>query len=127
MKVKSFIINANNRLNKIFHFFNSFNNKFSSRNRLINIFLCYFSFYLSDRKSTETRKIYLYKLDEIIFNTSTDPKTAIIILDISIKNQVITFITYIYVYNFSIIKIIYYIINITFTKVELFAIRYRLN
>ena len=50
------------------------------------MFSSHFSFYSSDRKSAETRKIHLHKLNEIIFNASTDPKMAIIILDTSIKN-----------------------------------------
>jgi len=73
-------------LNGIFYSFDSFNNKFSSGNKLIDMFSSHFSFYSSDRKSAETRKIHLHKLNEIIFNASTDPKMAIIILDTSIKN-----------------------------------------
>jgi len=91
------------------------------------MFLCYFSFYLSDRKSTKTRKTYFCKLNEIVFNTSTDPKMAIVISDMSIKNQVTTPIAHIHVHNSSIIKTIYHTINIISTEAELFAIRCGLN
>ena len=52
---------------------------------------------------------------------------AIVISNLSIKNQVTTSITHIYTYNFSVIKTIHYAVNITSTKVELFAIRCGLN
>ena len=86
LKVKSSIIDANNRLNGIFNSFDSFNNKFSSGNRLIDMFPSYFSFYPLDKKSAETRKTHLCKLDEIIFNTLTNLKIAIVVSDTSIKN-----------------------------------------
>ena len=88
LKIKGPIIDANNRLNGIFDSFDSFNNKFSPGNKLIDLFSSYFSFYFSNRKCTEIRKTHFCKLDEIIFNTSADPKTAIVILDASIKNKV---------------------------------------
>jgi len=86
LKVKSFIIDANNKLNGTFNSLDSFNNKFSPGNRLIDMFPSHFSFYPSNRKSAETKKTHLCKLDEIIFNTLTNPKTAIVVLDMSIKN-----------------------------------------
>ena len=127
LKVKSSIVDANNRLNGIFHSFDPFNNKFSSRNRLIDMFLSCFLFYLSDRKSAETRKTYLHKLDKIIFNTLTDPRMAIIISDVSIKNQVAISIAHIHVHDSPIIKTIHHAVNVTFTEAELFAIRCGLN
>ena len=91
------------------------------------MFSSYFLFYLSDRKSAETRKTHLCKLDKIVFNTSTDSIIAIVISDISIKNQVAIFIAHVHIYDSPIIKTIYYAVNITSTKAELFVIRYRLN
>ena len=108
LKVKSSIIDTNNRLNGIIYSFDPFNNEFSPGNRFIDMFPSCFSFYLSDRKSAETRKIHLHKLDEIIFNASTDPKTAIVILDVSIKNQVTTSIAHVHVHNSPVIKTIYH-------------------
>jgi len=127
LKVKISIIDANNRLNGIFHSFDPFNNNFSPGNRLIDMFLSCFSFYLSNRKSAETKKIHLLKLNKIIFNASTDLKIAIIILDVSITNQVAISIAYVHVHDSPIIKTIHYAINVTTTKAELFAIRCGLN
>ena len=127
MKVKDSIVDVNNKLNSIFNFLNLFNSKFSSNNRLIDMFFSCFSFYLSNRKYAKTRKIYLHKLDKFIFKALIESKTDIIVSDTSIKNQVTIFIVYIYVYNLSIIKTIHHAINIISTEAELFTIRCRLN
>ena len=73
LKIKDPIIDANNRSNGIFDSFDFFNNKFSPGNKLIDLFSSCFSFYFSNRKCTETRKIHLCKLNEII-NISADSK-----------------------------------------------------
>ena len=123
LKVKGPIIDVNNRLNGVFNSFNPFNNKFSPRNRLIDMFPSWFSFYPSDRKSVEIQKSHLCKLNKIIFNASNDPKTVIVISDASIKNHVITSIAYVHMYNSPVIKTIHHTINVTSTEVELFIIR----
>jgi len=127
LKIKGHIIDVNNKLNDIFNSFDSFSNKFSSRNRLIDIFPSYSLFYLSNRKYTKVEKVHLHKLDEHIFYMSVDPKTTIVVLDTSIKNQVTTYIAYIHIHNTPIVKIIHHAVNITFTKAKLFVIRYGLN
>jgi len=126
LKIKNSIINANNKLNRIFDSFNPFINKFLPGNRLIDLFSSHFYFYLLDRKSTKTRKTYLYKLNKIVFTALDNFKAAIVILDTNIKHNVAMSITYIHIHNSSVIKTIY-AINITSTKADLFAIRYSLN
>jgi len=95
-------------------------------NKLIDLFSSHF-FYLSDRKNAETRKMYLCKLNKIVFNASDDLKATFIVLDTSIKNNVATSIAHIHIYNSPIIKTIYYAINIISIKAELFTIRCSLN
>ena len=56
-----------------------------------------------------------------------DPKTIIIISDASIKNNVATSILYICSSRNILAKTIYYAVNITSTKAELFTIRYKIN
>jgi len=104
-----------------------FSSKFSPRNKLIDIFPNHFSFYSSDRKSKESRKVYICKLNEITLQALANSKTAIIVSDTSIKNQVATLITHIYVNNNPIIKTIHHVVNITSTKAKLFAIRCGIN
>ena len=124
MNIKGSIVDANNRLNGIFNSFNSFNSEFSLGNRLIDIFSSCFSFHLSDRKSVEVKKVYLYKLNKLIFQTSANSRTAVIVSDMSIKNQVTTSI---YVHNNLVVKTVHYAINVTSTKTELLTIRCGLN
>ena len=126
LEVRSSIVNANNRLNEVFNSFDPFNNKLSSRNRLIDLYSSH-SFYHSDRKGSNTRKTHLCYLDEIVFNVSSNPKMAVVISDASIKNQVTTSITHMYTHDSPIVKTINHTINATFTEAELFAIRCRLN
>ena len=127
MKVKDSIIDANNRLNGIFNLFNPFNSEFPFGNRLIDIFPSYFSFHLSDRKYAKVKTTHLYKLDEPILHISVDLKTTIVVSDASIKNQVAMSIIYIHIYDTPVVKIIYYIVNITSTEAKLFVIRCGLN
>jgi len=102
-------VNANNRLNRVFSSFNPFNNKFSPRNRLINIFPSHFSFHSTNRRNKKSIKVHICKLDEITFQVFLDSKTAMVILDASIKNQVTTFIVYVHTYNSLVIKMIHYV------------------
>ena len=127
MKVKGPIIDANNRLNSIFNSFDPFSNKFSPRNKLIDVFSSFSSFYLSNRKCAKVKKTYLIKLDELIFHVSVNLKTTIIVLDASIKNQVTTSIAYIHIHDTPVVKIIHHAVNITFTEAKLFVIRCGLN
>jgi len=84
-------------------------------------------FYHSDRKSSNTKKTHLCHLDKIVFNTSSDPKTAIVISNTSIKNQVAISITHVHTHDSPVVKTIYHAINITSTEAKIFAIRCRLN
>ena len=67
LNIKESTIDMNNRLNRIFSSFNPLSFKFSSRDRLINIFSSCFLFYFTDQKNKESRKTYTHKLDELIF------------------------------------------------------------
>ena len=57
-------MDMNNRINKVFSSFDLFNSKFSPRNRLIDIFPSCFSFHSTNRKSEDSIKAYICKLDE---------------------------------------------------------------
>ena len=126
-KVKGHIVDVNNRLNGIFNYFDPFSNKFSPRNGLIDVFPSCSSFYLSNEKYAKVEKAHLHKLDELIFHISVDPKTTIVVLDTSIKNQVTTSIAYIHIHDTPVVKMIHHTVNITFTEAKLFVIRCGLN
>ena len=126
-KVKSSIVNANNRLNRVFNSFDSFNNELSPRNKLIYLYSSCFSFHHLDRKSSNTKKTHLCHLNEIVFNMSSDFKMAVVISETSIKNQFSTSIAYVHTHDSPIVKTIHHAVNVISTEVKLFAIRCGLN
>ena len=71
--------------------------------------------------------MHICKLDNLILQVLNNPKTAIVVSDMSIKNQVATSIAHIYIHNNPIIKTFHHAINITSTKAKLFAIRCGIN
>ena len=99
LKVKSSIIDTNNRLNRVFPSFNMLSTKFSSGNRLVDIFHNYFSFHSINRKSKKSKNVHNHKLNDITLQVLLKPKTMIVVTDANIKNQVITFIAYIYIFK----------------------------
>ena len=124
LKIKSFIVNANNCLNKVFY---TFHYELSSGFRLVDIFPNYFSFHLANYKDKESKEAYFYKPDKIFKNTLMKPSTVIIISDISIKNNFTISILHVHLSLNDIERTIHYAVNITLTKAELFVIRYRVN
>ena len=52
---------------------------------------------------------------------------AVVVSDMSIKNQIAMSITHVHIYNKPIIKTLYHAINITSNKAELFTIRCGIN
>jgi len=68
------------------------------------------------------------KAKRIIFiYTLMDFTSIIVVSDTCIKNNIATFISHVHFYSNGIKKTIYHTINISLTKVELFAIRCRIN
>ena len=127
LKIKSFIVDVDNHLNGIFPFFNSHNCEFSPSFRLIDNFSSHFSFYQANHKDKESKATHLCKLNNIFTNISLDPKFIIVVSNTSIRNNVAMYILHIYSYPNIIRKTIYYAVNVTITKAELFAIRCEIN
>jgi len=127
LNIKSPIIDVNNRLNRFFYSFNPLSSEFSPGNKLIDIFPSHFYFYLLDRKNEKSKRAHICKLNELIFQILDKLKMAIIVSNMSIKNQVAISITHIHIYNNPVIKNLYHMINITSTEIKLFAIRCSIN
>ena len=121
------IVDINNRFNKIIPSFSLFNYEFLLGNRLIDIFPNQFSFHSLDRKSKNSVKSHLHNLENISLQLSLDLHVVIIILDASIKNNAVTSIAYVHIYDSSVIKTIYHVVNVTSTEVEIFALRCSIN
>jgi len=111
------------KCNKFLPSFSLFDKEFSPEKRLIDFFSDNISFHVQKQDI----KSHLYDLDNIAINTSIDLHFMTVISDTSIKNNVVTSILYIHLYNRLIIKMIHHVVNITSTEAELFTIRCGVN
>jgi len=97
--------------------FDPLNHKFPSGFRLINNFSSSFSFHYA-----------ICKVKRPIFaNVLMDPTFVIVVSNTSIKNNITTSISHVYLYNNGIKKTIYHAVSVSLTKTELFAIRCGIN
>ena len=126
-KIKSSIIDSNNWLNKVFSAFNRLHKKLSSSFRLVDNFSNCYSFYTVNWKNTEVKNAYLCFLDKIFDNSLSNFNTVLVISDASVKNNITTLILHIHQGSNIIAKTIHYAINVTFTEMELFSVRYGIN
>ena len=72
-------------------------------------------------------KKHIEKLDDIVFRVSSNPSSSIVISDASIKNYIAMSISYIYLHDKPVIKMIHKAVNVTTTEAELFAIQCGIN
>ena len=122
-KLKSPLIDVDNKCNEFFPSFSFFNKEFEPGNKLIDLFSDHFSFYFC----SPNLKKHIEKLDEITFRMPPNPSLTIVVSDTSIKNHVTTSISHIHSYNKPVVKTLYRTINVTITEAKLFAIHCRIN
>ena len=126
-KLKSSVVDSNNHLNSLFSLFNNLHKELLSGFQLVDNFSDWFFFHIVNYKDKGTINTYIHNLDKIYVDSCLDPKIVIIISNVSIKNRIATSISYVH-YSYNIYtKKIHHAINVTFTKVELFTIRYGIN
>ena len=123
MKLKSSLIDVDDKCNEIFLSFSFFNNKFITRKHLVDTFSDCFSFH----PHTLNIQKHIEYLEEIAIRASSDLFWSIIVSNASIKNQVATSISHIHSFNKLIIKTLHKAINVTTAKAELFTIRCSIN
>ena len=95
--------------------------------RLIDTFSDHISIYSADHSFNKSKATHCKKLDKIILKSSSDLRTVIIISNMSIKNNITSFISYIHSFNNLLKKTLYYTINVILMEAELFAIRCSIN
>ena len=127
LKIKSFIVDANNYLNGIFPSFDSLNSEFSPRFRLIVNFSNQFFFHQANHKDKESKETHIHNLDNIFSNTSLYPKSIIVVLDTSVRNNIAMSISHVHSSSNDVRKTIHHAINVTSTKPKLFTIRCGIN
>ena len=96
-KIKSPIIDINNHLNKVLLSFDSLNKELSFRFHLVDIFLDCFSFLLVNQKDSDILTSYHNKLINIFENLLINQDNVLIITNTSIKNNVATSVSHIYI------------------------------
>jgi len=63
----------------------------------------------------------------MVIELSNSPSTAIVVTDANIKNDIATSISHMHTHNNPITETIYYVVHVTSTEAELFAIRCGIN
>ena len=125
--IKDPIVDMDNRFNEVFSSFDSLNPEFAPGCRIIDIFSSHFSFHFFNKHSDNSFLSHSHQLDNLAIMSLEDPLHALIITNASIKNNMATSITYIYICNRFIIKTLHYTVNINSTEAKLFIIRYGIN
>jgi len=116
-----------NRFNKVFSAFDPINPELQPSNRVIDIFSNCFSFHTFSRKNDPSFKSCLQQLDALAIESSTSSSTALVITDVSVKNNVTSSIAYIHVRNKPMVKVLHNAVNITSSEAEFFALRCGIN
>jgi len=120
-------MNIKNHLNEVFLAFDSLNKELSPGFHLVDDFSDCSSFHSVNWKNTNAKAIHQNKLNNIYENSSVDQNTIPIISDVSVKNNITTLVSYIQRGHEIVAKTIHYVMNISLTEAELFAIRYDIN
>jgi len=116
-----------NCYNEVFPSFDPLNPEFSPSHRIIDIFASCFSFHSFSNHNDQNLKSCIQQLDNLAFESSSILSNALVITDTSIKNNITTFISHIHIHNKLVTKILYHVVNVISTEVELFAIRCGIN
>ena len=125
--IKGPVVNIDHCFNRVFPSFDPFNPEFVPRCKVIDTFSNCFSFHLFIKHKKDNFEFYIHQLDCLAIESSSNLSHALIITDASIKNNITTFISHIYIHNKPLTKTLYHAVNITSTEAEIFAIRYSIN
>ena len=120
---KGHLINTSIKSYGIFPSFSPLDPEFSPGHQIIDIFSNRFSFNLVNKKGKNQKNSRSQELDEMVIQHSSDPHTALVITDASIKNDIATSVVHIHVANQPLVKTVHHASFITTTEAELFAIR----
>ena len=123
--IKSHLVDMDNRFNRIFPSFTPLHSELSPGHRVIDNFSDQLVFNLHGKQNGN--KTCTQQLDNTIIKLLNSFSTTIVVTDASIKNNIATSISHMHIYNNSIAKTVYYVIYVTSTKAELFAIRCGIN
>jgi len=95
-KIKSYIVDIENRYNEIVLSFDPLNKEFSPGWRIIDLFEDHFLFHMVKNNNDNNLKAHCLSLDNITLTSLLDFLIALVVMDTSVKNQVATLIMYIH-------------------------------
>jgi len=121
ISLNSHLIDSNNKLHGVFPSFSPLNPEFNPGSRIIDIFSDRISFNLANKGKNKLS--CSYQLDEITIQSSMSPHTAIVVSDASVKNDIATLVSHIYICNQPLVKTVHHAAFVTSTEAELFTIR----
>ena len=127
LKIKNLIINTNNCLNEVVPFFDSLNKELSPGFHLVDTFHNHLSFLSVNQKDSNILTTHQNRLDNVYEDSLINQNTVLIILNASIKNNVVILISHIHRGQEIIAKSVHHTMNITSTKAKLFTIRCEIN
>jgi len=96
---KGHLVDSNIKSYRIFPLFSPLDPEFFPGHRIIDNFSNRFSFNLVNKKERNQNKIRNQELDDIVLHCSSEPHTALVITDASIKNNIATSISHIHSVN----------------------------
>ena len=125
--LKSHVIDIDNRFNEVFPAFDPINPELQPGNRIIDTFPNHFSFHTFSRSNDPSFKSCIQQLDVLVIEFSTSLSNALMITDGSVKNNVVSSIVHIHVFNKPMVKTLHHAVNMTLSEAEFFAIRCSIN
>ena len=124
---KGHLVDSNIKSYGIFLSFSPLDPEFFPGHCIIDKFSDHFSFNLVNKKENSQNKIRCQELDDLTLHCSSEPNTALMITDASIKNDIATSISHIHLANQLLTKTVHYASFVTSIEAELFAIRCSIN
>ena len=125
--IRSPIVDMNNRFNEVFPLFDSYNSKFFSGTRIIDILSSCFSFHPLNKHSKDNLTSRSCQLDNLAIMSSENSSYTLVVTNTSIKFNVAISITHIHICNKPVVKILYHAVNVTSTEAKIFTIRCGIN
>jgi len=125
--IKGLVVNMDNHFNKVFPSFDPLNPEFAPGCRVIDTFSYHFSFHLFSKCNEDNFKFQIHQLDGLAIEFLKNPSHTLIIVDDSVKNNITTSISHVYIQNKPLTKTLHHAVNVTSIEAENFAIRCGIN
>ena len=123
--IKDHLVDTNNRSHGLFPAFSFTHPELSPGFQIMDIFSDRFSFNLCMKG--KSNKLCIHQLDSMVIKASFSQSITIVASDASIKNDIATSISHMYISNQPLIKTLHHTAFIISTEAEMFAIRCGIN